>query len=61
MTYETVRELAGMAGLLIFVSLFATVLIYVFWPSNKAQFERARLIPLEGEDAGPNRSASHGR
>lgn len=50
-----------MAGLLIFVALFAGVLIYVFWPSNKKRFERASHIPLEREDGEPNRSERNGR
>jgi cytochrome c oxidase cbb3-type subunit 4 len=47
MTYEEVKGLAAMAGLIIFIVLFAGVLIYVFWPGNRKRFEQARGIPLE--------------
>ena len=47
MTYDEVKSLAAMAGLLIFIALFAGVLIYVFWPGNRKRFESARGIPLE--------------
>lgn len=47
MTYEEVKGLAAMAGLIIFIALFAGVLIYVFWPGNSKRFEQARGIPLE--------------
>ena len=47
MAYEDVRALAAMAGLIIFIALFAGVLIYVLWPGNARRFEQARAIPLE--------------
>lgn len=49
MTYEEIRGIAGVAGLLLFIILFAGVLIYTFWPGNKKRFERARHIPLEDD------------
>jgi cytochrome c oxidase cbb3-type subunit IV len=47
MTYEEIKGMAAMAGLLIFIALSAGVLIYVFWPGNSKRFEHARGIPLE--------------
>ena len=47
MAYEEVKGLAAMVGLIIFMSLFVGVLIYVFWPGNSKRFEQARGIPLE--------------
>lgn len=47
MAYEDVKTYAAMAGLLIFIALFIGVLVYAFWPGNKARFEQARSIPLE--------------
>ncbi len=42
MTYEDVRGVVGVAGLLVFIILFAGVLIYTFWPGNKKRFERRK-------------------
>jgi cbb3-type cytochrome oxidase subunit 3 len=61
MPYETIRTLAGTIGLLIFVALFCAVLIYVFWPGNKASFERARRLPLENDEGEAKRSENNGR
>jgi cytochrome c oxidase cbb3-type subunit 4 len=60
MTYETIRSLAGTAGLLLFVGMFVLVLAYVFWPGNKDSFERARHLPLESDPNEP-RSPDNGR
>jgi cytochrome c oxidase cbb3-type subunit 4 len=60
MSYEVVRSWAGLAGLLLFVGLFALVLLYAFWPGNKARFERARRLPLESDPNEP-RSDDNGR
>jgi|EndMetStandDraft_4_1072995.scaffolds.fasta_scaffold106555_3 cytochrome c oxidase cbb3-type subunit IV len=61
MTYEAIRSMAGITGLLIFIGLFVVVLLYVFWPGNKARFERARHLPLENDKDEPHRSDRHGR
>ena len=47
MTYETVASFTQVAALLVFVALFAGVVIYVLWPGNKKSFEEAAKIPLE--------------
>lgn len=49
MTYEEIRGIAGVTGLLLFIVLFAGVLVYTFWPGNRKRFERARHIPLEDD------------
>ena len=36
-----------MLALLFFVALFAGVLVYAFWPSNKKRFEQAAQLPFE--------------
>ncbi len=46
MTYETVASFAQTWGLLYFVALFAGVLAYALWPSNKSRFDEAASIPL---------------
>jgi cytochrome c oxidase cbb3-type subunit IV len=60
MTYETIRSLAGLTGLLLFVGMFVLVLAYVFWPGNKDRFERARRLPLDN-DPNEQRSEKDGR
>jgi cytochrome c oxidase cbb3-type subunit IV len=60
MTYEAIRSWAGVVGLFIFVSMFALVILYVFWPGNKARFERARHLPLEKDEGEPNPRDRHG-
>lgn len=47
MTYEQVASITQVAALLLFVALFAGVLIYAFWPGNKKRFEEAARVPLE--------------
>lgn len=47
MTYEDVAHFAQTWGLLYFMAIFAGVLVYVFWPRNKARFEEAARIPLQ--------------
>jgi cytochrome c oxidase cbb3-type subunit IV len=50
MTYETMQALSALAGLILFVTLFAGVLLYVFWPGNSQGFEEASRIPFEKDD-----------
>lgn len=50
MTYETVRSLSALVGLLLFVTLFIGVLLFVFWPGNRKGFDEAARIPLEKDD-----------
>ena len=47
MGYEQVASITQIAALLLFISLFIGVLIYVFWPGNKKRFEEAARLPLE--------------
>jgi cytochrome c oxidase cbb3-type subunit 4 len=61
MTYEDVKSYAAMAGLVIFIALFTGVLIYAFWPGNKARFEQARGIPLEKDPDDPAPRGQDGR
>lgn len=59
MTYKSAQSIFGMAGLLLFIALFAFVLVFVFWPGNKKGFEEASRIPLEKDDL--NLGGSNGR
>jgi cytochrome c oxidase cbb3-type subunit 4 len=47
MTYEQVASITQVGALLLFVALFAGVLVYAFWPGNKKRFEEAARLPLE--------------
>lgn len=49
MTYDDVRGFVGIAGMALFIILFAGVLIYTFWPGNRKRFERASHIPLDDD------------
>ena len=50
MDYESIRGFSGTLGLIIFVSLFAGVLVYALWPKNKSKFDHAAHIPLNDDD-----------
>jgi cytochrome c oxidase cbb3-type subunit IV len=50
MTYETASRFAQDWGLLYFSALFVCVLVYAFWPRNKAAFDRAARLPLENHE-----------
>ncbi len=47
MTYDQVASITQVTALLLFVALFVGVLVYTFWPGNKARFDRAARLPLE--------------
>ena len=49
MTYQTVAFLSQMIAMAIFGTVFAGVLVYVFWPGNKQRLDRASRIPLDAE------------
>jgi cytochrome c oxidase cbb3-type subunit 4 len=42
-----VASITQVGALLLFVALFAGVLVYAFWPGNKKRFEEAARLPLE--------------
>ena len=50
MTYETIVQFAGIGSLLLFVLLFAIVLIYVLLPGKQDEFRRAARLPLRKDD-----------
>ncbi|MBI4725126.1 MAG: cbb3-type cytochrome c oxidase subunit 3 [Rhodomicrobium sp.] len=56
MTYETVRSISAMAGLILFFTLFIGVLIFAFWPGNQKRFDEASRIPLQSDDLNPGGS-----
>ncbi len=57
MTYETVATFSQVASLLLFVALFAGVLVYALWPANGAKFDKAQRDALDldrGSSGKPN-------
>jgi cytochrome c oxidase cbb3-type subunit 4 len=61
MSYDDIRAFFGVTGLLIFVALFAGVLIYTFWPANRKRFDRASRIPLEDDEDQTTSRGDNGR
>ncbi len=49
MDYETVRDFSANYGLYYFMAIFAIVVVYALWPSNKKSFEDAASIPFKDE------------
>jgi cytochrome c oxidase cbb3-type subunit 4 len=47
MTYDTVATFSQVTSLLMFVAMFAAVVIYALWPSNKAKFDQAQREALD--------------
>ena len=50
MTYETVAAFSQSAALLIFMGMFAAVVIYAFWPGNQKQFDETARNALDLDD-----------
>ena len=46
MSYDTVATVSQVTSLLMFMSFFAAVLAYVFWPGNRERFEKAQRNAL---------------
>lgn len=50
MSSDSLSTFAQTWGLLYFVLLFAGVVAYALWPSNRQKFDRAARLPLEGDE-----------
>lgn len=61
MTYETVVQLTYSATLFLFGAIFAVVVLYAYWPGNKAKFERAARVPLERDQENEPNGGRHER
>lgn len=60
MTYETFAFFSHMTALVLFGGVMLGMVIYAFWPANKARFERAAQLALENNmDCGEG--GKHGR
>ena len=53
LTYEQVAGFAHSWGIVYFVLLFAGVMIYALWPSNRKRFRDAASIPLRDDEVQP--------
>ncbi|MEM6413974.1 MAG: cbb3-type cytochrome c oxidase subunit 3 [Pseudomonadota bacterium] len=49
--YETLSSFAQTGGLILFVVAFFLVLVHALNPNNQRNFDEAKRIPLEDEDA----------
>ncbi len=45
-TYRLLASFAQSAGVLYFMGIFAAVVVYALWPSNKSRFDEAARMPL---------------
>lgn len=50
MTYSGLSQFAQTWGLLLFIALFAGVIVYALWPGNRDRFARAAQMPLDDAD-----------
>jgi cytochrome c oxidase cbb3-type subunit IV len=46
MTYETIASISQVTSLLMFVAMFAAVLVYAMWPSNGPRFDAVQRSAL---------------
>ena len=47
MTYETIATISQVTSLLMFIAMFAGVLVYALWPQNGPRFEEAQRRALD--------------
>ena len=47
MSYDTVATLSQVTSLLMFIAMFAGVLVYALRPANKARFDAAQRAALD--------------
>jgi cytochrome c oxidase cbb3-type subunit 4 len=50
MDHDTLTGFAKSWGLFYLIALAVGVIVYVFWPSNRKRFERAKFSILERDD-----------
>lgn len=49
MTYESALSFAQIGGMIFFIVLFAGVMVYALWPTNRDKFDRAARAPLNDD------------
>lgn len=47
MTYDTIATISQVTSLLMFIAMFAAVLVYALWPQNGARFDAAQRSALD--------------
>ncbi|MDH4981995.1 cbb3-type cytochrome c oxidase subunit 3 [Hyphomicrobium sp. D-2] len=57
MDYQSATVISQIIALVLFVGLFATIIVYVFWPGNKKKFDEAAQVPLDDKDDEPEGKA----
>ncbi len=50
MTYQDLIYFAETWGLVLLAAMFASTVVYAFWPGNRKKFDRAANLPLENDD-----------
>lgn len=53
MTYHDATALSQIVALVLFISLFVGIIVYVFWPGNKKKFDEAAQLPLDDNNDEP--------
>jgi cytochrome c oxidase cbb3-type subunit 4 len=47
MSYETIATFSQVTSLLMFITMFAVVVLYALWPSNQRRFDEAQRRALD--------------
>tara|TARA_R110000868_G_scaffold218576_2_gene469358 strand:- start:281422 stop:281574 length:153 start_codon:yes stop_codon:yes gene_type:complete len=50
MTYDEIRALSGLVGMLFFIFTFIGVTLWVFRPKSKERFEKDAQIPFKEDN-----------
>jgi cytochrome c oxidase cbb3-type subunit 4 len=50
MSYDTIATISQVTSLLMFIGMFAAVLVYALWPRNGPRFEAAQRRALDLAD-----------
>lgn len=50
MTYQNLIYFAETWGLVILTAMFASTVVYAFWPGNRDKFDHAAHLPLDNDD-----------
>lgn len=56
--FDRLTNFATTGGLVMFVAIFAGVLIYALWPRNQERFDHAARMPLADDDDTPPEPAT---
>jgi cytochrome c oxidase cbb3-type subunit IV len=54
-SYEFVAQLSQLTSLVMFIALFAAVVVYAFWPSNRRRFDAIQSQALDLSTGGKER------